>query len=131
MSQPLLALGDHIFEILPLNYQRIERETVAKWPAIARFGQRAARQFTGLGEDQLVISGLMCPEEFGGRDEYEAIRVTQGAGQPVMMAGMASWSSARIFGRVVILTVSDAQHEIAPNGQGQILEFSVTVAPYE
>lgn len=130
MSQPLLALGPHIFKILPLNFQELERTTIAKWPSIARFGQRNARQFTGLGDDETKIGGIIYPEEFGGRSEFEALRATQAAGRPVMMVGLATASSARIFGRVVILDVSDKQSSIAPNGQGRILDFTITVAPY-
>lgn len=36
----LLALGSHVFEIAPLNFQQLMRETTVKFPAIARFGQR-------------------------------------------------------------------------------------------
>jgi len=126
----LLALGPHIFEILPLNYQQIERETRAEWASIARFGARSARQFTGLGDDSLTISGLIFPEEFGGRSDYEAIRLTQAAGIPLMMAGMGASTTARIFGLVVVLSVSDTQTSIGPDGQGRVLEFSVEVAPY-
>ena len=87
----LLVLGPHVFEILPLNYQSLDRTTSATWASIPRFGGRAAKQFTGLGADDLTtISGLMFPEEFGGRGQYEAIRATQGLGIPVMMLGFGA-----------------------------------------
>lgn len=130
MSAPLLLLGRVTFDILPLNFQELERETVAKWASIPRFGQRAARQFTGLGDDETTINGLIFPEEFGGRARYEVIRVEQAAGRPVMMMGLASATRVRSFGQVVILSVSDTQSHIAPNGQGRVLKFSVKVSPY-
>lgn len=126
----LLALGPHIFEILPLNYQRLEKETVAEWASVPRFGTTSARQFTGLGDDSMRIDGLLFPHEFGGRAEFEAIRATQAAGVPVMMAGMGAATAVRIFGLVVILAVSDEQTHIGPDGQGRVLSFSIDLAPY-
>ncbi|GAA0599952.1 phage tail protein [Paenochrobactrum glaciei] len=132
MSMPLLGLGTHIFEIMPLNFQEIERTTETKWPAISRFGGRPGRQFTGFGEDSMTISGLLFPEEFGGRDKYEAIRLTQAASQPVLMLGWAvgATMAANLFGRVVILSVSDTQSKFNYTGQSRRIEFSIEVAPY-
>lgn len=128
---PLLALGSHIFEIAPLNFQEIERETAPKLPAIARFGARPGRQFTGLGEDPITISGLLFPEELGGRAELEAVRATQSSGQPVLMLGWAGSSglAATVYGMVVILSVSDSQTRISRSGIGRRLSYSITVAP--
>ena len=129
---PLLALGPHIFEIAPLNFQEIERDTEAKWPAISRFGGRPGRQFTGSGEDPITISGLLFPEELGGRDEFEAIRTTQRAAKPVLLVGwsVAVSTAAQIFGRVVILRIRDRQTVISRSGHGRRLSFDIEVAPF-
>ena len=66
MSAPLLALGPHIFEIAPLNFQALERQTEALWPTVARFGQAPGRQFVGFGENRVTITGLLRPSEPGG-----------------------------------------------------------------
>jgi uncharacterized protein len=128
---PLLALGPHVFEIAPLNFQAINRLTEAKWPAVARFGNAPGRQFTGYGEDPITISGLLYPDELGGRAELEAVRITQRAAQPVIMMGWSAQLStaALIYGRVVILTVDDTQTSINREGHGRKIEFSIEVAP--
>lgn len=132
MGTPLLALGPHIFEIAPLNFQQIERSTEALWPTISRFGGRPGRQFTGYGDDRLTITGLLFPDEMGGRAEYEAIRVTQAAARPILMLGWATGLSmaATLFGRVVILNVQDTQSLINRQGFGRKIEFSIEVAPF-
>ncbi|MEN5297866.1 phage tail protein [Brucella sp. TWI559] len=132
MAMPLLALGPHVFEIAPLNFQEIERTTEALWPTISRFGGRPGRQFTGYGDDSVTISGLLYPDEVGGRAEYEAIRTTQAAARPVLMLGWATGLSmaASLFGRVVILSVQDTQSIINRQGYGRKIEFSLEVAPY-
>lgn len=127
---PLLALGPHIFQIAPLNFQAIERETEVKWPAVPRFGGRPGRQMTGYGEDPIRISGLLFPEELGGREEFEALRATQLAARPVILAGWAASSAAaRIFGLVVILRISDQQTSINRQGLGRRLAYDIEVAP--
>lgn len=129
---PLLALGRHIFEIAPLNFQEIERTTTIKWPAIGRFGSRPGRQFTGYGEDPITISGLLYPEELGGRDELETLRETGRAARPVPMIGWAGSDAmaAKVFGMVVILEIYDSQDKINKAGFGRRMRFSVEVAPY-
>lgn len=127
----LLRLGPHTFEIIGLNYQSLERTTTANWVAINRFGGKAAKQFTGKGaDDSGTISGLIFNEEFGGRAQYEAIRLTQGIGIPVMMVGFGTSGAGRIFGLVCIDVVSDDQEYIAWNGEGKKLEFSIEISPY-
>lgn len=128
---PLLALGPHIFEIAPLNFQEIRSLTEVKWPATPRFGKRPGRQFTGYGEDPITISGLLYPEELGGREELKAIKLTAKAAQPIIMMGWSSLltSAAEVFGRVVILSVDDSQTIISKSGYGRKLEFSIEVAP--
>jgi len=131
MAVPLLALGAHIFEIAPLNFQALDRQTEALWPSVPRFGNAPGRQFVGYGENPVTISGLLFPEEFGGRGEFEALRATQAAALPVMMVGWAAAGTAgRVFGKVVILSISDTQSIISANGQGRKLEYTIEVAPH-
>lgn len=129
---PLLALGPHVFEIAPLNFQEIVRDTEIKWPSISRFGGRPGRQFTGYGEDPITISGLLYPEELGGRDEFEAIKVTAKSATPVIMMGWSSTiaTAAKVFGRVVILRVGDTQTAISRSGQARRISYDIEVAPF-
>ncbi|WP_276200549.1 phage tail protein [Chelatococcus sp. XZ-Ab1] len=130
MQIPLLALGPHVFASLPLSLQRLRERTVANWPAVGRFGVGPARQFTGRGEDEFEIEGLYFHQEFGGHEEYLALKATQSAGQPVDLLGWAAGgAAASVFGTVVILEVG-AEHEwIGDNGIGRKVGFDVRIAP--
>lgn len=128
---PLLALGPHKFEIAPMSFQQLEDETVANWQAIARFGGRPGFQMTGFGEDPITISGLLYPEELGGREELDAVRATQKRGLPVLMVGWAGDQSekARVFGQVGIRRVQRTQTNINRSGLGRKVAYSITVVP--
>lgn len=128
---PILAIGPHIFEILPLSLQQIEEKTLANWPVIGRFGQGGARQFVGLGEDEFEVSGLYFNEEFGGHEDYLALKQTQRLGQPVDLLGWAAGgAAANVFGAVVILEVGNKHSRIGASGIGRRAEFSVKLGVF-
>lgn len=128
---PVLAIGPHFFEILPLSLQTIEEQTKASWPATKRFGVGPARQFTGLDEDSFEVNGLYFNQEWGGHAEYLALKATQMAGEPVELLG---WSAgglvASVFGTVVILEVSASHEHIHEDGIGRKVEFGVKLASF-
>jgi hypothetical protein len=128
---PLLSIGPHKFEIAPMSFQQLEDETVAEWKAIARFGGRPGQQFTGFGEDPIRISGLLYPEELGGRDAIDAIRETQRAKKPVLMVGWTTdeRAAAKVFGRVAIKSVRRTQTNINAYGQGRKIAFDIGLVP--
>jgi len=128
---PILAIGPHIFEILPLSLQKISERTKVNWPATKRFGVGPARQFTGRDEDSFDIEGLYFNQEWGGHAEYLALKATQAAGEPVELLGWSAGGiAAEVFASVVILEVG-AEHEyIHDDGIGRKTTFDVKMAPF-
>lgn len=128
MGTPLLALSaKHIFEIDSLNFQKLKRRTEVNLPEIKRFGSMSSTQFTGRLRGSMTISGLLFPEEFNDRAEYEALRKTQSAGRPVSLTGWAVGTgvAADIFGLVYIQSIDDTQSSISASGQGRRVEYSL------
>lgn len=127
---PILAIGPHVFTALPLSLQRIQERSKMRWPAINRFGVGPARQNTGRDEDEFTVEGLYFDDEWGGHDEYLALKATQRAGQPVELLGAAAGGGADVFGSVVILEVGATHSVIRPSGIGAKVEFDVKLAPF-
>lgn len=128
---PLLSLGKCKFEIGKLDLQAFDEEVEVKWPAIARFGGRPARQHTGFGEDPIHLSGLLYPEEIGGRAEYDKLKATARARRPVTLV---TWSTeldneATIWGQFVILRVSGGHTKFGPDGKSRKIAFDTEIAP--
>lgn len=127
----ILALGPHIFEILPLSLQKISERTKMNWPATKRFGVGPARQLTGRDEDSFDIEGVYFDQEFGGHAEYLALKATQAAGEPVELLGWAAGgAAASVFGTVVILEVGAEHTYLHDTGIGRKVEFDVKLAPF-
>lgn len=126
-----LALGPNVFSILPVSLQKLGRDTKSNWAPIHRFGGEVARQFTGHGEHTIKIEGLVFNSHFGGFAQYEGLRATQIAAQPVPLIGMSAGLVGILYGLVVILHVSDAQDYFdGDTGVGKRLSFDCEVAPF-
>ena len=122
----LLALGPHVFEIAPLNYQNLQKKAEFRWAALNRLSREPARQFTGPGSTSISISGLMFPDTLHGYEDYKAIERTGRKGRPLMMVG----GTGLVFGKVVILSVSETHQVIGARGAPAKMEFSIEVASY-
>lgn len=126
-----LALGPNIFQCLPVTLSKLTRDTKSNWAPVARFGGDVARQFTGHGEHTIKLEGLVYNSHFGGFDQYEGLRATQLAAQPVPLIGMSAGLVGTIYGLVVILHISDTQERLdRETGVGKKLVFEVEVAPF-
>ncbi|CAM5764768.1 phage tail protein [Bosea minatitlanensis] len=127
----VLAIGPHVFEILPLSLQKLSERTKMNWPATKRFGVGPARQLTGRDEDTFDIEGVYYDQEFGGHAEYLALKATQSAGEPVELIGWAAGGgAASVFGTVVILEVGAEHSYLHTTGIGRKVEFDVKLAPF-
>lgn len=128
---PLLAIGPFIFEVFPLNLQKLEDELTLNWPAIGRFGVGPARQFTGPGEETLKIEGLCFNEEFGGYTEYLALKDLARAGTPLDVIGWGAGASyGLVNGPMVMLRIGAVQEYLGPDGIGRKLTFSVDLGSF-
>lgn len=126
-----LAIGPNIFSVLPVNLQKITRDTKSNWAPVHRFANEVARQFVGHGEHSIKIEGLVFNSHFGGFEQYEGVRATQIAAQPVPLVGMSAGFVGIVYGLVVILHVSDVQEYLdADTGIGKKLGFDVELAPF-
>ena len=77
------------------------------------------------------MSGLLYPDELGGRAEFEAVRATQKRARPVTMMGWSLEDSSKVevWGQVLILSIRDTQTRLNDRGHGRKLSFEIEVAP--
>lgn len=84
----LMSLGDNIFYV-PLpeydtpGYESLQRDSTYTWVPQGRLNAPVAMQFTGPGQDTIVIEGRLFPHHFGGISTLKALRDAGAAGKPL------------------------------------------------
>lgn len=84
----LMSLGKNIFYV-PLpeydtpGYETLQRDSSYTWVPQGRLNAPVAMQFTGPGQDIIVIEGRLFPHHFGGISTLKALRDAGAAGKPL------------------------------------------------
>lgn len=80
----MMTLGPVAFSVATTAFQRLRRVTGFRWPTLDRVGRWPARQFTGPGQDQITLDGVVMPTYRGSVGSIEDLRELALAGQPAI-----------------------------------------------
>lgn len=127
METIMMQLGPFQFGLSTAAYQELKRSTEYKWAKQERFGQYAARQFTGPGDDSITLTGVIYPEFRGGTFQLDDMRETAAEGIPQMMVS----GRGDIMGLWVIERVEESQTIFADQGVARRQEFSLQLCKYD
>ena len=83
----MMTLGPVAFGVATTAFQRLRRVTGFRWPALERVGRWPARQFTGPGQDQITLDGVIMPTYSGAVGSVESLRELALTGQPYQSVG--------------------------------------------
>ncbi len=98
-----MALGPLAFRALGFSFQDVSRELDTSWAEIEVVDRLNALQWTGPKSDDVTISGVLFPEEFGGLETLEGLRRAALAGRPLMLVTVAG----DVRGSHVIQSISE------------------------
>lgn len=133
----LMTLGDSEaqfrFAIDTAAYQSLTRRTEWRWPAQERLWNDPARQFTGKGNDEITLDGVILPAFRGGIEQIRAMRA-------LADAALRDGSVARpltlvtgygdVLGEWVITGIEEEQPVIGERGAPLEQRFRLTLAAY-
>lgn len=133
----LMTLGDgqmqFRFAIDTAAYQSLKRTTEWRWPAQDRLWNDPARQFTGRGQDEITLDGVILPAFRGGIGQLQRLReiadraLTDASGTlPLMLVT----GYGDVLGRWVITRLDEEQTVIGPSGAPVEQRFTLTLAAY-
>lgn len=133
----LMTLGDgqmqFRFAIDTAAYQSLKRTTEWRWPAQDRLWNDPARQFTGRGQDEITLDGVILPAFRGGIGQLQRLReiadraLTDASGSlPLMLVT----GYGDVLGRWVITRLDEEQPVIGPSGAPVEQRFTLTLAAY-
>lgn len=121
-GQPvMLQLGSYQFGTTTAAYKELTRASEWRWEEQERFGQRAALQFTGPGEDSITLPGVIYPEWRGGFTQVAQMRALADEGKPQSLVD----GNGASLGKWVIKRVEEGQSVFADAGMPRRVEFSL------
>lgn len=104
MSGPItMALGPFMFRAHGFGYSDVARKLDTSWAEIETVGRFNALQWTGPRSETVTISGVLFPQEFGGENTLNAVRLAARSGIPLMLVSLGG----KVFGSHAIQKVDE------------------------
>ena len=123
MNSTLMALGQFIFSLQTLPYDELKRSNSWRHPSNSRVGARAARQFVGVGDDTITLSGWIAPELTGKYSSISELRIMGDLGRPyALVAG-----TGEVFGQYVIESLNETGTLHYPDGTPRRIAFDLQI----
>ncbi|SDO94361.1 hypothetical protein SAMN04488595_103161 [Ralstonia sp. 25mfcol4.1] len=117
----MMALGLFVFALETAPYQEFQQQIGWRHPSNNRVGRRPSRQYTGLDDETVTLSGVLLPELSGGDNTIDLLRQMGDTGQPyVLIEG-----SGRYYGMFEIDSLSITRTLFFRDGKARRIEFSV------
>lgn len=120
----MAALGQFVFALNTLAYQELRRSTAWRHPSNSRVGARPARQFVGLGDETITLTGLQAPEFMGDRKALDRLRAMADRGAAYSLVNGAG----EAFGAWVIESIEENGSIFVREGVPRRVEFTINIA---
>ncbi len=126
----LAGLGDFRFTVNQNAYDKLDRSSTYTWARNQRFGQHAAAQYVGPGQDTITLKGTIYPEHHkGGLRQIDQIREMSATGEPQQLFfGYDNVGSSK--GQWTIENIKESQAIFHTNGQPRKQEFTLELSYY-
>lgn len=119
----MMSLGLFVFSMDTLPYQKFTHEMAWRHPSSGRVGLRPARQFAGVDDETINLSGVLLPEVSGGDLSLDLIRHMGDTGdQWPLVEG-----TGRVYGFFVIEKLSVNKELFFSDGKARRIEFSLNL----
>lgn len=146
MPLALMSLGQNIFyipmpEVESPGYETLQRDSTYSWIPQGRLNAPLALQYTGPGQDTIVIEGRLFPEFFGGIRTLAALRAAGAAGKPLPLiryqpaydettGALQQGINAEVIGDFVIMRVRSHDKHVGSSGAPRMVEFALELQAY-
>ena len=126
MSETMLALGDFRFSLNTAAYSELKRNCAYRWSSVERLNTRPARQFIGMGEEIITLTGMILPHYKGGLNQIEILKTLAGNGEPLIMID----GKGIAWGQWVILSIEETQTFFTANRLPRKITFVLNLGHY-
>lgn len=120
-SSMLMAVGQFVFGLSTLAYEELKRSNNWRHPSSSRVGARPSRQFVGVGDDQITLSGWVSPELVGKHASVAELRAMADTGQAWAVVS----GTGEVFGQYVIESLNETGTLFLGNGKPRRVAFDI------
>ena len=117
----MMCFGLFVFGLHTTPYQQLQRQLSWRHPSTSRVGKRPARQFIGVGDETITLSGVLYPELTGGKISLAALKAMGDTGK----AWPLIEGTGIFYGLFVIEEMSQTDSVFFPDGAPRKIEFSL------
>ena len=122
----MMALGAYRFSMSTAAYQELLRSTLYTWPIHQRTGATPLLQFTGGGNDEITLRGIIFPEFKGGTRQVDDMRLEAGLGIPLtLISGFGNF-----YGLFAIAAINEEQAVFYADGTPRRQAYTVMLIRY-
>ena len=119
----LMALGDFVFSIDTVLFDRLQRKRSWRHPTNDRVGARPASQYAGPGEDTISLGGLLAPGQLGAFDALEKLAEMAGTGRAFPFLN----GEGDVYGAYVIIDLDESKRNFMVDGQPLAVDFTLNL----
>lgn len=119
----MMSLGLFVFSMDTLPYQKLTHEMAWRHPSSGRVGLRPARQFAGMDDETINLSGVLLPEISGGDLSLDLIRHMGDTGEQWPLVE----GTGRVYGFFVIDKLSVNKELFFSDGKARRIDFSLNL----
>ena len=111
------------FSLKTIPYSDLSKSSNYRHAGQTRIGVRDGNQFLGIGEERIEIAGICYPEQTGGRNVIELLKMQAESGREWPLIER----SGRIHGFYVCDKLNDKSSLFLHDGNPQKIEFSMSL----
>ena len=141
----IMALGTHVFYtpavgIESPGFETLQRDSSYTWIPQGRLNAPIAMQYTGPGQDLIVIEGRLFPHFFGGLQTLSDLRNAGVAGKPLTLTrfyplkdditGKEDGIVSQVLGDYVIQRVRSGEKNISAANIASHVNFALELCSY-
>lgn len=120
----LAALGLFVFDTDTALFDRLTRDRDWRHERTPRFGARAASQFTGPGDDKVLISGTLVPELAGSYSALETLAEMADEGEALPLVD----GQGNVIGTFTIDRIGEDRSNLIDTGQARQNAFTLELS---
>lgn len=117
------------------GFETLQRDAQFTWVSNDRLSRDPAMQFTGPGEENIVVDGRMYPYHFGGLSTIQRLREAGRSGKPHILARFypliePNGYGSQNLGNFVIKRIRTVESKIGNVGIAHKIDFTLEMSRY-